>query len=191
MDDLHQALDDSRGVIHLQFLRGDRAVTREVAIRLARGAPWWRRRRDPSADRGALRDRARGPGIGGAPNGAGIEVVGAAGLRGPERGDRAVSTGRGAGRGRSTSRRAARRSDRAGGPRWRAGDRRAGTGSAVRLDRRCAALRHTRRAARRSRSARNPGGGRSCRRRTGRAASAGSFRAGRRPPTAGGATRKP
>lgn len=39
VDDLHQALDDSPGVIHLQFLRGDRAVTREVAIRLARGAP--------------------------------------------------------------------------------------------------------------------------------------------------------
>jgi serine protease Do len=34
VDDLHQALDDS-GVIHLQFLRGDRAATREVAIGLA------------------------------------------------------------------------------------------------------------------------------------------------------------
>jgi serine protease Do len=36
VDDLHQALDDASGVIHLQFLRGDRAATREVAIRLAR-----------------------------------------------------------------------------------------------------------------------------------------------------------
>jgi S1-C subfamily serine protease len=36
VDDLHQVLDDARGVIHLQFLRGDRAATREVAIRLAR-----------------------------------------------------------------------------------------------------------------------------------------------------------
>jgi hypothetical protein len=36
VDDLHQALDDAGGVIHLQFLRGDRAATREVAIRLAR-----------------------------------------------------------------------------------------------------------------------------------------------------------
>lgn len=36
VDDLHQALDDAGGVIHLQFLRGDRAVKREVAIRLAR-----------------------------------------------------------------------------------------------------------------------------------------------------------
>src|SRR5580693_2139809 len=33
VDDLHQALDDS-GVIHLQFLRGDRAATRVVAIGL-------------------------------------------------------------------------------------------------------------------------------------------------------------
>jgi serine protease Do len=33
-DDLHQALDDAGGVIHLQFLRGERANTREVAIRL-------------------------------------------------------------------------------------------------------------------------------------------------------------
>src|SRR5580658_6556185 len=33
VDDLHHALDDS-GVIHLQFLRGDRAATREVAIGL-------------------------------------------------------------------------------------------------------------------------------------------------------------
>jgi serine protease Do len=37
VDDLHQTLDDAGGgVIHLQFLRGDRAATREVAIRLAR-----------------------------------------------------------------------------------------------------------------------------------------------------------
>jgi S1-C subfamily serine protease len=34
VDDLHLALDDSSGVIHLQFLRGDRGATREVAIRL-------------------------------------------------------------------------------------------------------------------------------------------------------------
>jgi serine protease Do len=34
VDDLHQALDDT-GVIHLQFVRGDRAAAREVAIRLA------------------------------------------------------------------------------------------------------------------------------------------------------------
>jgi serine protease Do len=33
-DDMHQALDDAGGLIHLQFLRGDRGVTREVAIRL-------------------------------------------------------------------------------------------------------------------------------------------------------------
>src|SRR5579862_871000 len=34
-EDLHQALDNAGGgVIHLLFLRGDRAVTREVAIRL-------------------------------------------------------------------------------------------------------------------------------------------------------------
>jgi serine protease Do len=40
VDDLHLlldgALDGVGGVIHLQFLRGDRAVTREVAIRLTR-----------------------------------------------------------------------------------------------------------------------------------------------------------
>jgi serine protease Do len=37
IDDLHQALDDAGGgVIHLQFLRGDRNAQREVAIRLAR-----------------------------------------------------------------------------------------------------------------------------------------------------------
>jgi hypothetical protein len=40
VDDLHLLLDgvlnDAGGVIHLQFLRGDRAATREVAIRLAR-----------------------------------------------------------------------------------------------------------------------------------------------------------
>jgi serine protease Do len=36
VDDLHQALDNADGVIHLQFLRGDRAVTRQVAIPLAR-----------------------------------------------------------------------------------------------------------------------------------------------------------
>jgi serine protease Do len=38
VDDLHQTLDDASGItgmIHLQFLRGDRATTREVAIRLA------------------------------------------------------------------------------------------------------------------------------------------------------------
>jgi S1-C subfamily serine protease len=38
VDDLHQTLEDAGGVIgviHLQFLRGDRAATREVAIRLA------------------------------------------------------------------------------------------------------------------------------------------------------------
>jgi len=33
-DDLHQALDDAGGLIHLQFLRGDRGAAREVAIRL-------------------------------------------------------------------------------------------------------------------------------------------------------------
>ena len=40
VDDLHllldSALDSAGGVIHLQFLRGDRAATRQVAIRLAR-----------------------------------------------------------------------------------------------------------------------------------------------------------
>jgi len=36
VDDLHQVLDDAGGVIHLQFLRGDRAATREVPIGLAR-----------------------------------------------------------------------------------------------------------------------------------------------------------
>ena len=36
VDDLHRVLDDTGGVIHLQFLRGDRAVQREIAIRLAR-----------------------------------------------------------------------------------------------------------------------------------------------------------
>jgi S1-C subfamily serine protease len=40
VDDLHLLLDgvlnDAGGVIHLQFLRGDRAATREVAIPLAR-----------------------------------------------------------------------------------------------------------------------------------------------------------
>jgi serine protease Do len=36
VDDLHQTLDDAIGVIHLQFLRGDRGATREVAIRLPR-----------------------------------------------------------------------------------------------------------------------------------------------------------
>jgi serine protease Do len=36
VDDLHEALDGAGGVIHLQFLRGDRAATRAVAIRLAR-----------------------------------------------------------------------------------------------------------------------------------------------------------
>jgi len=34
VDDLHQALSDAGGLIRLQFLRGDRASTREVAIRL-------------------------------------------------------------------------------------------------------------------------------------------------------------
>ncbi|HTQ58402.1 MAG TPA: trypsin-like peptidase domain-containing protein [Bryobacteraceae bacterium] len=33
-DDLHQALEDAGGLIHIQFLRGDRAHLREVAIRL-------------------------------------------------------------------------------------------------------------------------------------------------------------
>lgn len=37
-DDLHEALDNSNGVIRLQFLRGDRAATREAAIRLDNGA---------------------------------------------------------------------------------------------------------------------------------------------------------
>ncbi len=36
VDDLHLALDDSNGLIHLQFLRGDRAAPREVSIRLGR-----------------------------------------------------------------------------------------------------------------------------------------------------------
>jgi len=40
IDDLHLlldgALEGANGLIHLQFLRGDRAATREVAIRLAR-----------------------------------------------------------------------------------------------------------------------------------------------------------
>jgi len=40
VDDLHLlldvALDGAGGVVHLQFLRGDRAATREAAIRLAR-----------------------------------------------------------------------------------------------------------------------------------------------------------
>jgi serine protease Do len=39
VDDLHEAMHeaiaDAGGVVHLQFLRGDRAATREVAIRLA------------------------------------------------------------------------------------------------------------------------------------------------------------
>ena len=35
VDDLHEALDGAGGVLRLQFLRGDRAATREVAIRLA------------------------------------------------------------------------------------------------------------------------------------------------------------
>jgi len=35
VDDLHQTLDGTSGLIHLQFLRGDRAAKREVAIRLA------------------------------------------------------------------------------------------------------------------------------------------------------------
>jgi len=34
VDDLHTALEDAAGLIHLQFVRGDRATTREVAIRL-------------------------------------------------------------------------------------------------------------------------------------------------------------
>ncbi len=34
VDDLHQALDGAGGVIHLEFLRGDRSARREVAIRL-------------------------------------------------------------------------------------------------------------------------------------------------------------
>ena len=36
VDDLHQALDDAGGLIHLQFLRGDRSATREAAIQLGR-----------------------------------------------------------------------------------------------------------------------------------------------------------
>ena len=36
VDDLHQALDDAGGLIHVQFLRGDRAATREVSIRLGK-----------------------------------------------------------------------------------------------------------------------------------------------------------
>ena len=35
LDDLHQALHDAGTVIRLEFLRGDRAATREVTIRLA------------------------------------------------------------------------------------------------------------------------------------------------------------
>jgi serine protease Do len=35
VDDLHEALDAASGAMHLQFLRGDRVATREVAIRLA------------------------------------------------------------------------------------------------------------------------------------------------------------
>jgi serine protease Do len=34
-DDLYQALDDAGGLVRLEFLRGDRTATREVAIRLA------------------------------------------------------------------------------------------------------------------------------------------------------------
>jgi serine protease Do len=34
-DDLYQALDDAGGLVHLEFLRGDRTATREVAVRLA------------------------------------------------------------------------------------------------------------------------------------------------------------
>jgi serine protease Do len=34
VDDLHHALDTAGGVIHMQFLRGDRSLTREVAVRL-------------------------------------------------------------------------------------------------------------------------------------------------------------
>ena len=36
VDDLHQALDDAGGLIRVQFLRGDRGATREVAISLRR-----------------------------------------------------------------------------------------------------------------------------------------------------------
>jgi serine protease Do len=36
VDDLHEALDGAGGVIHLQFLRGDRAATRTVSIHLER-----------------------------------------------------------------------------------------------------------------------------------------------------------
>jgi serine protease Do len=36
VDDLHLALDTAAGLIRLQFVRGDRANTREVAIRLSR-----------------------------------------------------------------------------------------------------------------------------------------------------------
>ncbi|MGO4880944.1 MAG: PDZ domain-containing protein [Bryobacteraceae bacterium] len=38
VDDLHEALDAAAGVIHLQFLRGERAAAREVSIRLDGGA---------------------------------------------------------------------------------------------------------------------------------------------------------
>jgi len=37
VDDLHQALEDAGGRVRLQFLRGDRRATREVAIQLERG----------------------------------------------------------------------------------------------------------------------------------------------------------
>jgi S1-C subfamily serine protease len=39
VDDLHQALDNAAGLVHLQFLRGDRAVTREAAILLSEPQP--------------------------------------------------------------------------------------------------------------------------------------------------------
>jgi serine protease Do len=39
LDDLHQALDDSSGAIHLEFLRGGREVTREASVRLDRTVP--------------------------------------------------------------------------------------------------------------------------------------------------------
>jgi serine protease Do len=39
VDDLHQALDNAGGLIHLQFLRGDRTVTREAAILLGQTRP--------------------------------------------------------------------------------------------------------------------------------------------------------
>ena len=111
----------------------------------------WRRRRDSSADRGAFRDRARGTGVGRRARQR-HRSRGRHQPRRPERGHRPASAGRGAGGPRNASRRAARGPDRAGGARRCARHRGAGARSRIFLDRRRAARRHPRRAARRPRA---------------------------------------